>query len=144
MRSIMSKFAWILTGFLLFTGIAEAKKPVGTQLKVLVTDELGEPVALAVVRNSEEADRHHVNSVTGEWETRVLYMETGEEIILEAGMSIELEVSAPGYVSQKVTYLLRKRKNVVEIALQKLDVKEGDDTTEDVNVNFGRDRPLDK
>jgi hypothetical protein len=116
----------------------------GVPVKVVVLDEAGAPIPTAVVRHPQEADRHRVNTYDGSWEAAVLYLPDGTELKFLPGMTIELEVSAPGYVLQRIAYAIRKRKNVVEVRLQKMALEMSEEEEEDeVNIGFGRDVPID-
>ncbi|MFZ5481887.1 MAG: hypothetical protein ACOZNI_34320 [Myxococcota bacterium] len=118
---------------------AAKKEDQGVPVRVIVLDAERKPVSTAVVRHPQEADRHRVNSVDGSWEASVLYMPDGSELRFTPGMTLELEISAPGYTTQVFQYQVRKRKNVVEIALAKIEM---DDTTiEEPMISFGRDEP---
>jgi hypothetical protein len=123
-------------------GAALAKDPTapsGTPVKVIVHDDAERPVPTAVVRHAQEADRHRVNSVDGSWEASVLYMPDGTELRFAPRMTVELEISAPGFVTQVLSYQVRRRKNVVEVSLVPLVM---DDTTlEEPPTGFGRDEP---
>lgn len=111
----------------------------GVPVRVVVTDEAQKPIPTAVVRHPQEADRHRVNSVDGSWEASVLYMPDGTELRFAARMTVELEISAPGYVTQVLSYQVRRRHNVVEVKLAPLVM---DDTTlEEPPTGFGRDEP---
>ncbi len=114
----------------------------GVPVYVKVLDGEGEPVSTAVVRHPDEADRHRVNALTGEWFASVLYLPDGSEMIFTPGMSITLEVSAPGYMTQIVAYDIRKRKNKIEITLPPLPI-EVEEEIEEPLIQFGRDRPRD-
>lgn len=111
----------------------------GVPVQVTVLDEDGKPISTAVVRHPEEADRHRVNAMTGVWEADVLYLPDGSEMVFTPGMSITLEVSAPGYVTQVVQYDIRKRRNRIEVTLVKLVVDETD--VDEPLIQFGRDKP---
>jgi hypothetical protein len=126
---------------LLIAGPAEAKKKEGegVPVKVQVSDEAGEPIATAVVRHPDEADRHRVNAVDGSWEAAVLYMPDGTELVFAPGLTLKLEVSAPGYMTQVLQYDVRKRNNKIQITLSKLEL-ESEEIEEPV-IQFGRDRP---
>ena len=131
----------LITGLML-SGPALAKKDKfedGVPVKVTVLDAVGEPIPTAVIRHPEEADRHRVNSLTGSWEESKLYLPDGSELIFTPGMSIQLEVSAPGYLTQIIQYDIRKRKNHVEVALPELQLDEQD--IDEPLLQFGRDKP---
>ncbi|MEL6349484.1 MAG: hypothetical protein AAFV53_40650 [Myxococcota bacterium] len=111
----------------------------GVPITVKVVDEASEPIPTAVVRHPEEADRHRVNSITGEWTAPVLYLPDGGELIFTPGMTLRLEVSAPGYMTQIVQYDIRKRRNKIEVALSELQGE--DDNIEEPLIQFDRDKP---
>ena len=118
---------------------AKDKEVAAVPVRVVVSDQAGAPIPTAVVRHPQEADRHRVNSVDGSWEGSVLYLPDGSELRFTPGMTLELEISAPGYMTQVFQYQVRKRKNVVEIALPKIEL---DDTNvEEPVISFGRDDP---
>lgn len=118
---------------------AKDKEIPAVPVRVVVQDQAGAPIATAVVRHPQEADRHRVNSVDGSWEGSVLYLPDGSELRFTPGMTLELEISAPGYMTQVFQYQVRKRKNLVEIALPKIEM---DDTNvEEPVISFGRDDP---
>ncbi len=135
----------ILLGFALsWGGVARAEDPVGIPVTVIVTDVAGAPISTAVVRHPDEQDRHRVNVTDGHTDISVLYLPDGSELVFTKGMEVEFEVSAPGYQNAHVKYLVRKRRNVVPVTLEKMDlseqVGEGD---EDPAIQFGRDKPID-
>lgn len=120
-----------------------ADEEVGTEVVVRVIDATGAAIPTAVVRHPLEQDRHRVNVDNGEWRGRILYMPDGTELIFEKGMEVEFEVSAPGFQNRRVGYLVRKRKNLVEVELQKMEINMADEDPEDVIIQFGRDKPID-
>lgn len=111
----------------------------GVPVQVTVLDEEGKPIPAAVIRHPDEADRHRVNAMTGVWEADVLYLPDGSEMVFTPGMSITLEVSAPGYVTNIVQYDVRKRRNRIEVTLSKLVVDETN--IDEPLIQFGRDKP---
>lgn len=113
----------------------------GVPVTVMVLDVEGSPVSTAVIRHPDEADRRRVNAVTGEWTGSVLYLPDGSEMIFTPGMSLTLEISAPGYMTQIIQYDIRKRGNKVEIILPSIDLEEDD--VEEPLIQFGRDKPRD-
>lgn len=125
----------------LFPGSAYARKHKGegVPVKVTVLDEDRNPITTAVIRHPQEADRHRVNSVTGSWEASVLYLPDGSELVFTPGMTIQLEVSAPGYMTKEIQYDIRKRKNNIEVTLEPLVID--DDTIQAPLIQFGRDKP---
>ena len=118
---------------------------VGIPVTVHVTDREGNPVPTAVVRHPKEADRHRVNTETGKWVASVLYLPTGDELIFDKGMELEFEISAPGYKNAHVLYYVKRRKNVVPVILEKLDLDAliEDDEDDEPVIQFGRDKPID-
>jgi hypothetical protein len=118
---------------------------VGIPVTIEVKDAVGTPIATAVVRHPDEADRHRVNVETGRYTTGVLYLPNGDELIFDKGMELEFEVSAPGYENARVKYIVQKRKNIVPVILTKMDFSlEDDEDLDDPVIQFGRDKPLDK
>ena len=110
----------------------------GVPLKVFVLDQAGEPIPTAVVRHPDEADRKRVNAATGHWEGSVLYMEDGSELIFQPNMTIQLEVSAPGYLTKVISYDIKKRRNQFSVALDQLNLK-ADEFDEPI-IQFGHDK----
>ena len=113
----------------------------GVPVTVVVKDADGKPIPTAVIRHPDEADRHRVNVMNGEWEGSILYLPDGTELVFTPGMAITLEVSAPGYMTQIVQYDIRKRKNRIEISLPTLQMD--DSEIEEPVITFGRDKPRD-
>ena len=139
-RGLVSFGALAVVGSSAWAAPAAAKKEdQGVLVRVLVLNAEREPISTAVVRHPQEADRHRVNSVDGSWEASVLYLPDGSELWFTPGMTLELEISAPGYMTQVFQYQVRKRKNVVEIALPMIPMD--DENIEDPMISFGRDEP---
>ncbi|MEZ4240108.1 MAG: hypothetical protein R3F59_28950 [Myxococcota bacterium] len=127
-----------------WSGPAAAASDDGVPLTIRVVDEATEqPITTAVVRHPQEQDRHHVNTETGEWSGSVLYMPDGSELLFEKGMTIEFEVSAPGYVNRSISYTIRRRRNEFSVALTRLDLDMQDEDPDDITIQFGRDKPID-
>jgi hypothetical protein len=114
----------------------------GIPVEIRVLDLEGNPIPTAVVRHPEEQYRHPVNTVTGAYRMDVLYLPDGSEMVFAKGMELEFEISAPGYVTANIVYIVRKRKNVVVVSLEKMELNLLDDI-EDPVIQFGRDRPID-
>jgi hypothetical protein len=125
------------------SGTAEAgkKSDEGVNVRITVLDPAEEPIPTAVVRHPDEADRRRVNSVTGVWEDSILYLPDGSELRFVPGMSLQFEISAPGYITQVIQYDVRKRNNKVEIRLEQMEIEE--EEIEEPLIQFGRDRPRD-
>jgi len=138
-----SILAAILVGTLV-SGAAEAKKKgdsEGVPVKVVVTDETDGAISTAIIRHPQEADRHRVNAVDGSWEASVLYLPDGSELVFTPGIQLQLEISAPGYITQVVQYNVRKRNNRISVQLAKLEL-DNEDVEEPV-LQFGREHPRD-
>ena len=129
-------------GLSLFSTEAVAKDEEGVEVTIQVLDQEGAPIPTAVVRHPDEQDRHRVNTFDGSWSERVLYLPDGTELVFEKGLELELEISAPGYINQRFVYVVKKRKNVVPVTLQKMELSMESDFEEPV-IQFGRDKPVD-
>ncbi len=135
--------ALVMAGFVWWSTPALADD-IGVPVTVRVVDaETAVPVATAVVRHPNEQDRHRVNTETGAWVGSVLYMPNGDELVFEKGLFLEFEVSAPGYENTRVEYTVRKRKNVIEVPLAKMQIDMAEEDPEDIVIQFGRDKPID-
>ena len=110
----------------------------GVSVKVFVLDGKGDPISTAVVRHPREADRHRVNAATGHWEGSVLYLPDGSELIFKPNTSLQLEVSAPGYLTKLIQYDVKKRRNQFDVHLEGMSLKEAE--FEEPIIQFGRDR----
>ncbi|MCB9679525.1 MAG: hypothetical protein H6737_30750 [Alphaproteobacteria bacterium] len=131
----------LLLAFVPTTAFAQDE---GIPVTVEVRDEVGEIISTAVVRHPNEKEQHKVNTETGRWTEKVLYMMDGSEYIFAKGEILTFEVSAPGFKNATVTYVVRKRKNLIPVQLEKLDLDLTEDQDMSPNINFGRDKPLDK
>ncbi|MBW2253566.1 MAG: hypothetical protein JRI25_03075 [Deltaproteobacteria bacterium] len=141
-RKLFLVWSLFLATTVLLSGPAHAKKgPI--PLTVQVLDGGGEPIITAVVRHPGERERHRVNHATGAWTTNALYLPGGDVLKFDPGMEIEFEVTAPGYISETIRYIVRKRKNVIEVTLQPMDLSEDREGQEDPIIAFGRDKPID-
>lgn len=144
--SALRSFALPLVALTLATGLfaspAQAKEDdEGIPVEVRVLDASGHPIATAVVRHPDEEERHRVNTVTGSWVGSILYMPDGTMIKFAKGMELEFEVSAPGFITETVRYLVRSRKNLVEVSLDQMIVEE-EEMVDDPIIGFGRDKPI--
>jgi hypothetical protein len=134
---------------LAFLLVAAASSPAlaadddGIPVTVEVRDVGGQPIATAVVRHPDERHPHPVNTETGRWTAPALYLPDGSEIIFAKGMELEFEVSAPGYKNARVKYFVRKRKNVVPVVLEPMDLDLDAEDVDDPIIQFGRDKPID-
>jgi hypothetical protein len=118
---------------------AEKAEGKDVPVRVVVHDAGGKPIPTAVVRQPQEMDRHRVNSVDGSWEASVLYLPDGTEMHFLPGLHLELEISAPGFLTQVLNYDVRKRRNVVEVVLPAVTLDETE--IEEPTIGFGRDEP---
>lgn len=146
MRNPIRHLLGLLAVAALFLGLtatvdARAAEEEGIPVAVKVMDVNGNPISTAVVRHPEEEERKPVNTVTGIWQGNVLFMPDGRMVNFEAGMELTFEVSAPGYILQTVRYVVRKRKNLIEVTLQAMELEE--EGEEDMPIiGFGRDKPI--
>lgn len=126
------------------TAWAQAEES-GVEVRIQVIDSAGAPIPTAVVRHPEEVERHRVNTADGIYKASVLYMPNGDELFFEKGLTLEFEVSAPGYKNFHLTYVVKKRKNTFEVSLEKmaLDLDSEEDEMDDPVIQFGRDKPID-
>ena len=71
-------------------------------------------------------------------------MPDGSMLKFDKGMELTFEVSAPGYVTETVRYVVRKRKNLVPVVLQKMELElTEEEDMDDPVIQFGRDKPID-
>ncbi|MEQ1571370.1 MAG: hypothetical protein ABMA64_37425 [Myxococcota bacterium] len=116
----------------------------GLEVRLRVIDAAtGLPVPTAVIRHPTEQNRHRVNTVSGEWAGTMLYLPDGSELRFARGVHLELEVSAPGYVNQRLAYVVRRRKNIVDVPMVALEVDLARDAPDDVIIQFATDDPID-
>jgi len=131
-------YGWLVAVALGAFGCAPKVGTDGVPLKVYVLNGSGDPIPTAVVRHPDEADRHRVNAATGHWEGSVLYMEDGSELIFMPNTTIQLEVSAPGFLTKVIQYDIKKRRNQFDVQLDQLSLKE--DEFEEPIIQFGHDK----
>ncbi|MCB9668369.1 MAG: hypothetical protein H6734_02745 [Alphaproteobacteria bacterium] len=119
----------------------DAGVPVTIEVRDAATDGV---VSTAVVRHPKEAERHRVNADNGRWTENVLYMADGSELLFEKGMVLTFEVSAPGYKNHETSLLVRKRRNLHIVHLEKMELTLDEEFENEPGINFDRDVPLDK
>lgn len=143
MTRLSSLLAAALLALVALVGTPAIAQDEGIPVEVRVVDTVGNPIPTAVVRHPLEAERHRVNTVTGAWTAKVLYLPDGTSLVFSKGMELEFEVSAPGYQTAHVRYLVRKRKNVIIVNLDAMpeDTEEVDPAN--ITIQFGRDKPID-
>ena len=138
--------AWIfgIVSWLMVVATPAMAEDTGIPLTVTVVDSVTElPISTAVVRHPDEKNRHQVNTANGSTTISVLYMDDGTEVIFTKGMQLTFEISAPNYLNQKFTYVMRRRKNRVTVPLSKMNLDIEMDEEDDPVIQFGRDKPLD-
>jgi hypothetical protein len=120
--------SWLL--FLSLLGSPHAKKPKegeGVMVNVTVLDaEQSEAIAVAMVRHPQDSGPQRVNEITGKWSASEIFLPDGGLLPFLPGSSLRLEISAPGYVTQIVEYDIRKRRNNVEVFLEKMEIDNED------------------
>ena len=133
------RLAIVLMCLLSRPAFAKKDTPAGVPVRVMVTDTNGAPVSTAVVRHPKESDRHRVNAATGEWEASALYLPDGSDLAFVPGTTLELEVSAPGYLTRVVEHEIKKKKNRIDVVLEAIDLDAPDDG--EPILEFDRDVP---
>ncbi|MCO4743680.1 MAG: hypothetical protein KC912_02755 [Proteobacteria bacterium] len=135
-------FSTLTVSAVVLPGTALAED-VGLPVEITVLDEDGAPVSTASVRHPEEKLPRAVNTVDGKVTLQVLYLPDGTELIMEKGVELVLEVSAPGFENQPVKYLVRKRRNAFPVVLKRLNLEDDTEEMDDPIIQFHRDRPRD-
>jgi hypothetical protein len=130
----------LLVGCLKSGGASSDEPGIPLTLKVVGVD--GKVIPSAVIRHPEEQERHRVNSYDGTWTASWLIMPDGRELVFERDLLLEFEISAPGYLNKPVVYVMKRRKNSVEIALEKMDFSFEEDELDEPEISFGVDKPL--
>ena len=103
--------------------------------------EMGATRLVPVLTQHTQVNR--VNTETGTWTGNVLYMPDGSELFFEKGMTVEFEVSAPGYLNTRISYVVRKRRNSVDVPLARMAIDMSAEDPDDITIQFGRDKPID-
>ena len=91
------------------------------------------------MRHPKESDRHRVTAATGEWEASALYLPDGSDLAFVPGTTLELEISAPGYLTRVVEHEVKKKKNHIDVVLEAIDLDAPDDG--EPILEFDRDVP---
>ena len=132
--SVACAIGWLAASMAGPSAPAEAAEP-EISLTIRVTDaQTDAPLSTAVIQHPREPDRHHVNTDSGEWATGVLYMRDGSELPFVKGMVVALEISAPGYAPKRVDHTLRRKRNTLAIALDKLPVVPHNEPLQQVGI----------
>lgn len=134
-------------GAALFCGLSTTAmaEDVGIPVTLEVRDAASqEVVSTAVVRHPKEAERHRVNVETGRWTESVLYLADGSEVQFHKGDVLSFEVSAPGYKNTETSVLVRKRRNLQIVYLDKMELSLEEEFDNEPAISFDRDVPLDK
>ena len=101
----------------------KGNKNEGVLLSITVIDEKSSsPIPTAVIKHPEEIDPHRVNEVSGKWQATELFFADGREMPFLPGMTIQLEVSAPNYITNIIQYDVRSRRNNIEVPLVPMDL----------------------
>ena len=130
-------------GIALFTwsSFAEAKKnkgDEGIEIEITVLDaETNEPIPTAVIKHAHASQPSRVNSVTGSWKDTESIDSAGEIHMFLPGNSEEFSISASGYMTQVAKYDVRRRNNVIEVQLEKMEIIAP--ALDDTIIPFGRD-----
>ena len=61
-----------------------------------------EPISTASVRHPSDIESSRVNELNGTWQSSEVYLPDGSVILFTPGSLLEMEISAPGYVTQFV------------------------------------------
>ena len=126
---------------LMWSGYAEAKKnkgDEGIEIEITVLDaETNEPIPTAVIKHAHASQPSRVNSVTGSWKDTESIDSAGEIHMFLPGNSEEFSISASGYMTQVAKYDVRRRNNVIEVQLEKMEIIAP--ALDDTIIPFGRD-----
>lgn len=131
----------VLSAGLSWSGDANAKKnkgDEGVEIEIIVLDaETNTPIPTAVVKHSHASQPSRVNSVTGSWKDTESIDSAGEIHMFLPGNGEEFSISASGYMTQVAKYDVRRRNNVIEIQLEKMEIIAP--ALDDTIIPFGRD-----
>ena len=141
MRQLFATVVMALLVGCLKTGGVESDEP-GIPLTLKVVNAEGKVIPSAVIRHPEEQERHRVNTYDGTWTASWLIMPDGRELVFERDLLLEFEISAPGYLNKPVVYVMKRRKNSVEIILDPMDFSFEEDELDEPEIGFGVDKPL--
>lgn len=126
---------------LVWSSFAEAKKnkgDEGIEIEITVLDaETNEPIPTAVIKHAHASQPSRVNSVTGSWKDTESIDSAGEIHMFLPGNSEEFSISASGYMTQVAKYDVRRRNNVIEVQLEKMEIIAP--ALDDTIIPFGRD-----
>jgi hypothetical protein len=123
-------------------GMANAKKAkegegVLIEITVMNQEDL-KPIPTAMIRHPDDVEASRVNELNGTWQASEIYLPDGGTLLFSPGSSLQLEISAPGFMTQIVQYDIRKRRNKIEIFLEKMEIDDSD--IEMPTIPFGRDQ----
>jgi hypothetical protein len=65
-------------------------------------------------------------------------MEDGSELVFMPNTTIQLEISAPGFLTKVIQYDIKKRRNQFDVRLDVLSLK--DDEFDEPIIQFGQDK----
>ena len=121
---------------------AKKKKSEGVEVMFMImAQDSQEPIPTASVRHPSDIESSRVNELNGTWQSSEIYLPDGSVILFTPGTMLEMEISAPGYVTQIVQYDIKKRRNKVPIYLEKMEIDDSD--IEMPSIPFGRDKERD-
>ena len=130
-----------VTALLMWSNLADAKKNKGDggiEIEITVLDsETSEPIPTAVIKHAHASQPSRVNSVTGSWKDTESIDSAGEIHMFMPGNTEEFSISASGYMTQVATYDVRRRNNVIEVQLEKMEIIAP--ALDDTIIPFGRD-----
>ena len=130
-----------LAVLLVWSNVADAKKnkgDEGIEIEITVLDsETSEPIPTAVIKHAHASQPSRVNSVTGSWKDTESIDSAGEIHMFLPGNTEEFSISASGYMTQVAKYDVRRRNNVIEVQLEKMEIIAP--ALDDTIIPFGRD-----
>ena len=106
-------------------GEAEAKKSKkekeGVNITITVFDEeTKQPLTTARIKHPLEALPHLVHPQTGQWKESTILLEDGRTLNFTPGTTLQLDISAPQYMTQNMIYEVSCWRNNIDIYLEKL------------------------
>ena len=133
----------IFLSLLVLTSLnVEAKKPkkdAGVEVQIKVLDkETKKPIPTAFIKYENYTSE--VNSVTGVWKGSEVYNNDGEVTVFKPKSTITLQVSAPKYKPQLITYEVRRWRNKTTVRLEEINAE---DEFDEPHISFDPDKPKD-
>ena len=90
-------------------------------ITVRVLDGAGAPITNAWVRLPQTEGRRMVDEA-GRWQAKSIYELDGSERFFTKGMVLDLTISAPGYTSRSYAYEVAKRRNLITVTLEPMNL----------------------